>query len=178
MKIKPPRLNSRGPRSVLLPPAGPVKPKELQFAIDLLSSKGYRVVLSHHLYEKQGYLAGNDESRLHDLHEMFNDKEIKAVLCARGGYGTLRLLDKIDYDLIQNNPKIIVGYSDITALLLAIYRKTGLITFHGPVLRDLSEKKEKNINIFCDFVSTGIFMGPGSIKRAGAQGRKSRWHCY
>jgi len=74
-------------------------------------------------------------------------------MCARGGYGTLRLLDRIDYSLILNNPKIIVGYSDITALLLAIYKKTGLVTFHGPVARELDKNNGKNLEVFLKVAS-------------------------
>jgi len=75
---------------------------------------------------------------------MFRDSDIKAVFCARGGYGTTRLLAKIEYDLIRQNPKIIVGYSDITALLMAIQKRTGLITFHGPVVRELASGHQGN----------------------------------
>jgi len=79
---------------------------------------------------------------------------VKAIFCARGGYGTLRLLDKIDYDLISRNPKVIVGYSDITALLLAIYKKTGLVTFHGPVVKEFKKNENQNLRLFLDLFST------------------------
>ncbi len=72
--------------------------------------------------------------RLDDLHQMFRDKDVDAVMCLRGGYGAAQLLDAIDYDLIRRNPKIFLGYSDITALHLAIHRQTGLVTFHGPMI--------------------------------------------
>jgi muramoyltetrapeptide carboxypeptidase len=104
------------------------------------------------LYERKGYLAGNDEVRLEALHAMFKDKGIKAIFCARGGYGTLRILDRIDYDLIRDHPKIIVGYSDITALLLSIYRNTGLVTFHGPVVREFPKNKEQNLNAILELI--------------------------
>jgi muramoyltetrapeptide carboxypeptidase len=86
---------------------------------------------------------------------MFQNENVKAIFCARGGYGTLRLLDRIDYELIRKNPKIIVGYSDITALLWAIYKKTGLITFHGPVVKELSKNKNSNLESFFALVSSG-----------------------
>ena len=143
MSIKPSRLR-QGDEIGIITPAGPVTPSELKPAIDLLTSMGYRVKSSIHLYKKKDYLAGDDYSRLEDLHSMFQDKRIKAILCARGGYGTLRLLDKIDYDLIRKNPKIIIGYSDITALLLAIYKKTRLVTFHGPMVRELAKDIDPN----------------------------------
>jgi muramoyltetrapeptide carboxypeptidase len=86
---------------------------------------------------------------------MFQNEEVKAIFCARGGYGTLRFLDKIDFGLIKKNPKVFVGYSDITALLLTLFRKTGLITFHGPVVRDLSRERSGNLKAFFNLVSLG-----------------------
>ncbi|MBW1707698.1 MAG: LD-carboxypeptidase [Deltaproteobacteria bacterium] len=85
---------------------------------------------------------------------MFRDSDIKAVFCARGGYGTTRLLDKIKYDLIRQNPKIIVGYSDITALLMAIQKRTGLITFHGPVVRELASGHQGNYDNLISLLSS------------------------
>src|SRR5262249_47966013 len=84
------------------------------------------------------------QERLDDLHAMFRDSEVRAVFAIRGGYGSEHLLDRIDYDLIRRNPKIFLGYSDITALHLAIHQKTGLVTFHGPVvLSRFSEYTQK-----------------------------------
>ena len=83
--------------------------------------------------KRNGYLGGSVEERLEDLHEMFTDSSVNAVFCIRGGYGAAQLLDRIDYALIRKNPKIFLGYSDITALHLAIQKRAGLVTFHGPV---------------------------------------------
>ncbi len=83
---------------------------------------------------RDGYLGGTVEDRVEDLHAMFRDPEVKAVFAIRGGYGASQLLDRIDYDLIRANPKIFLGYSDITALHLAIQKRSGLVTFHGPVV--------------------------------------------
>ena len=135
--FKPPRLRP-GDLIGIISPAGPVDESELQPDLRLLESSGVGIHVAPHVYDRHGYLAGDDETRLSDLHAMFEDRRIKAIYCARGGYGTLRLLDKIDYDLIREHPKIIVGYSDITALLLAINKKTGLVTFHGPMVRGFS----------------------------------------
>ena len=99
-----------------------------------MESLGYRVEVGENVGKKHGYLAGSDEERLLDFHNMFGNKNIKAIFCVRGGYGSGRLLDKINYSLIKKNPKIFVGYSDITALQLALYKKSGLITFAGPML--------------------------------------------
>ena len=120
----------------VIAPAGPVSGAETASGISLLAERGFVVREGRHLYRNHGYLAGDDRSRLEDLHEMFAAPAVKAVICARGGYGTMRLLERLDYGLVRANPKIFAGYSDITALLLAFYRKTGLVTFHGPMIRD------------------------------------------
>jgi muramoyltetrapeptide carboxypeptidase len=139
----------------VIAPAGPVKESELQPGLSFLESLGFPVSLSPHLYDEQDYLAGGDAGRLEDLHAMFQDKAIQAVWCARGGYGTMRLLHRMDYGLIGANPKIFVGYSDITALLLALYKRTGLVTFHGPVVRDLFKKDPKNVQSFLNLMTSG-----------------------
>ncbi|NGQ94392.1 LD-carboxypeptidase [Brevibacillus sp. SYP-B805] len=95
---------------------------------------GLRVRLGDAVRQQRGYLAGTDRERARDLHCMFADKEVKAVFCARGGYGTGRIADLLDYELIRANPKIFWGYSDITFLHAAIFQRTGLVTFHGPML--------------------------------------------
>jgi len=112
------------------------------------------VRLARHVYEKRGYLAGDDRSRLKDLHDMFQDKEIKAIFCTRGGYGAMRLLDDIEYEMIKENPKIFAGYSDITALLLGILEKTGLVTFHGPMVRGLASKNQGNFESLLNVISS------------------------
>lgn len=152
--LKPPGLK-QGKEIGIIAPAGPVTQSELQPGLNLLASFGYKVIPAPHLYHRLGYMAGDDDVRLQDLHSMFDNNNIKAIFCARGGYGTLRLLDRINYDLICRNPKIIVGYSDITALLLAIYKQTGLVTFHGPVVKELSKDRNRNLRFFFDLVSSG-----------------------
>lgn len=99
---------------------------------DILSEMGFRTKLGKTLYEQDGFLAGNDEMRATELMEMFEDKSIRAILTMRGGWGCARILDKLDYSKISDNPKIIMGFSDITSLVNAIYSKTGLVTYHGP----------------------------------------------
>ena len=83
---------------------------------------------------RHGYLAGTDDLRSEDLNDMFRDPAVKAIFAIRGGYGTPRLLHMVDYNAVRRNPKILVGYSDLTALQLALYKKTGLITFSGPMV--------------------------------------------
>jgi muramoyltetrapeptide carboxypeptidase len=149
---KPTKLK-QGEKIGVIAPAGPVLQDELQDGIDLLESFGHKIVLSPHLFDRQGYLAGEDNARLEDIHAMFSDKSVKAVYCARGGYGTLRILDRIDYNILRGNPKILVGYSDITALLLAVHKETGLVTFHGPVMRELNKRNIGNLESFLNLVT-------------------------
>ena len=138
----------------IIAPASPVTDEEIRPAINIIKQQGYSVLEGTHLYDTHGYLAGSDEDRLNDLHEMFRNNSVKAVLCARGGYGTPRLLDKIDYDLIKRNPKVFIGYSDITALLLAVFQKTGLPVWHGPMLRG-AEGRENNLNNLLTILASG-----------------------
>ncbi|WEK31651.1 MAG: LD-carboxypeptidase [Candidatus Pseudomonas phytovorans] len=98
------------------------------------ADRGYRCRIYPGALQAQGYLAGPDQQRLQDLHDAFADPGIDAILCMRGGYGSMRLLDQLDFELIRRNPKPLIGYSDITALHTAIYRYSGLVTFHGGML--------------------------------------------
>jgi len=131
--IKPTRLQP-GDQVAISSPAGAVWKEELvtEFT-EVLTGLGLRVVTGRTLTQKYGYLAGTDEMRATELNEFFADKNTKAILSAKGGWGCARLLDKLNYSLIRENPKIMMGFSDITCLLNAIYAKTGLVTFHGPV---------------------------------------------
>lgn len=124
--------------------------KQAQLNIEGL---GYKVKLSENIFDKNNYLAGDDNKKLKCLQDFFKDKEIKLILNARGGYGSIRLIKNIDYDLIKNNPKPFCGFSDITALLLMFYKKTGLITYHGPMaISDFAE--DFSINNFNNMLRT------------------------
>lgn len=94
---------------------------------------GFKPKMGKSCYESYGYLAGKDSLRAEDINNMFEDEEVKGILCIRGGYGTPRILELLDYKLIKNNPKVFIGYSDITALHLVINQKCKLVTFHGPM---------------------------------------------
>jgi muramoyltetrapeptide carboxypeptidase len=131
-KIKPRRIKP-GDKIGLTAPGGFITKKELQESIDNLKKLGFVPVYSNQILERYGYLAGSDKVRADDLNEMFSRKDVAGIVCARGGYGCARILPMLDYEVIRKNPKILVGYSDITALLYAIYSKTGLVCFHGPV---------------------------------------------
>ena len=131
--VKPNRLQ-QGDTVGVIAPASPPNQENLERGIEFLKELGLNVKTGKHVSHINGYLAGTDEERLNDLHEMFQDQEVKAIICACGGYGTGRIASGIDYELIQNNPKIFWGYSDITFLHTAILQETGLITFSGPML--------------------------------------------
>lgn len=132
--IRPPRLN-RGDLIGLVSPASPIAdPSRIDRGVRYLEGLGYRVLLGKSITAIHGYLAGTDEQRVADLHTMFAHKDVRAIFCVRGGYGTPRLLSLLDYRLVRRNPKIFVGYSDITGLQLALWKKAGLVTFHGPMV--------------------------------------------
>jgi muramoyltetrapeptide carboxypeptidase len=103
-----------------------------QFAKEALEGLGLKVKLGKYLQNRRGHLAGTDQERADDLNGMFADPDVKAVICMRGGSGANRILPLIKYEVVKANPKPILGYSDVTALLLALHAHTGLITFHGP----------------------------------------------
>jgi len=128
---KPPCLRP-GARVALIAPAGPVSEERLQKALANLSEQGYQVREGAALRQRYGYLAGEDTERLKDLHWAFADPEVDAIWCVRGGYGATRLLPQVDFRLIARHPKPFIGYSDITALHLAIGQRTGMVTFHAP----------------------------------------------
>lgn len=123
--------------------------KALESVKDYFEQKGYNVKFSDTCYKSKKYLCGTDEERANALNSFFADDSIDIILAARGGYGAIRILDKIDYALVKRNPKPFFGYSDITALQLMIYKKTGMITYNAPMAysdfaRDITEYTEKS----------------------------------
>jgi muramoyltetrapeptide carboxypeptidase len=130
--IKPPRLN-KGDKLALVTPGSYITEQEKEDSLDVLYELGFRVTYSDRLMQKNGYFSATDEERAADLNEMFGREDVKGIMCARGGYGCARILPYLDYDLIEDNPKPLIGFSDVTALQYAIYKKSNLITFHGPV---------------------------------------------
>lgn len=119
---------------LITPSSAVADPAELDLAVSAVRYLGLNPRLGRNTNKRRGYLAGTIEERLDDLHTMFRAPDVRAIWCIRGGYGAPQLLDRIDYRLIRANPKIFLGYSDITALHLAINKLAGLVTFHGPVL--------------------------------------------
>jgi len=126
---KPPRLKRGDVIGILSPASAPSAMEKIEKGVRYLESCGYRVEVGKHVMKEKGYLAGEDEERLADLNGMLEDARVRAIFTTRGGYGTPRLLDRVNYAAVRRDPKILVGYSDITSLQLALFRKTGLITF-------------------------------------------------
>lgn len=131
-KILPPRLN-KGDTIGLIAPGSFITEDELNESIANLKDLGFNVKYSENVLARYGYLAGTDKQRADDVNKMFADSEVKGIVCARGGYGCSRILPMLDYSVIRQNPKALIGYSDITALLYGIYSQTGVVCFHGPV---------------------------------------------
>ncbi len=131
-RIKPQGLKI-GDTVGLISPASVINQDNLNQAIDFLNAYGFKVKVGNHVLDQYGYLAGQDRDRAADVNGMFADDQVKAILAMRGGWGCNRILPMLDYDIIRRHPKILMGFSDITSLLLGIYARTGLITFHTPV---------------------------------------------
>lgn len=128
-----PRRLKEGDTIGLITPGSYIPDKDLAKAEKNMLALGLRVKRGKNLRALRGFTAGTDQERLEDLHSMFADPEVDAIWCARGGYGCTRLLPYIDFSIIRKNPKILIGYSDITALTTAVFQETGLVCFHGPV---------------------------------------------
>jgi muramoyltetrapeptide carboxypeptidase len=131
--VKPRRLAEGDTVALVSPASATFQSIDLQIARESLEALGLQVRIGSHMLERHGYLAGDDKARAADINALFADRNVAAIHPIRGGWGSSRVLPYLDFDVIRRNPKIFVGYSDITALLLAIYAKTGLITFHGPI---------------------------------------------
>lgn len=130
--IIPARLKA-GDRVALVSPGGFITAEELKDSRANIEALGFEVVEGKSVVGKYGYLGGSDKERADDINRAFSDKSINGIICTRGGYGCGRILPMLDYGMIKNNPKVLMGYSDITALFYGIYTKTGLTGFHGPV---------------------------------------------
>lgn len=130
--IKPERLKAGDTVMIVAASGVEYRNLRLQLSIESLEALGLKVKVAEHTMERYGYFPAEDEVRADDVNKAFADPEVKAIFALKGGWGAARTLPYLDYDLIKSNPKILIGYSDVTALLNAIYQKCGLMTFHGP----------------------------------------------
>ena len=158
-----PRALKPGATIGLITPATPTTdPDRLAAAHRALKFFGFDVKVGKNVGRRAGYFGSTPEERLDDLHAMFRDREVNAVFALRGGYGAQHLLDRIDYDLLRKNPKIFLGYSDITALHLAINKHAGLVTFHGPnMLSEFTEYSQQHFRrAMFDAKPLGVLANP------------------
>lgn len=149
MNLIKPKLLKNGDTIGILAPSGAMEDDaNLIRGIEFFEKKGFKVKLSKNIYSKNHYLAGSDNERLEAIHSMFEDDEVDAIICLRGGYGAIRIINQVNYDLIRNNPKIFCGYSDITAFNTMFLKKSGLQTYSGPmILSDFGQEKICNYTI-------------------------------
>lgn len=133
----------RGDKVFLVCTSSPILGEDIEKCKEVVKKLGFEPVLGESLFEDiGGYMAGTPEIRVKDLHRAFSDDEIKGIFCVKGGFSASQLLDKLDYELIKNNPKVFVGYSDVTNLNIVFNQKCNLGTFHGPMVKS---------NMFDDF---------------------------
>ncbi len=145
-KLIVPEFLKKGDKVGLICPSSCVRDMNtLTEGVKYIESLGFEVVLGESCNSKYGYLAGSDEIRAKDINDMFADKTIKGVFCARGGYGVHRILNKIDFEMIKENPKFFSGYSDITGLHIAINQICGIVTYHTPMATTEMYKKQDEL---------------------------------
>ena len=130
--VRPPRLREGDTVGIISPAGITWDPDRLAIFEESLAALGFRTRTGTHALDRWGYLAGHDHDRADEINSMFADPTVNAIFALAGGWGAARLLPLIDYDVVQANPKIVLGFSDVTSLLLGLYAKTGLVTFHGP----------------------------------------------
>ena len=130
--ITPPRLKT-GDTIGLVTPATYLTEEQLREAIEAFARLGFKVRYTPNMLVRKGYLGGTDQQRADDINRFFADDTINGIICGRGGYGSARILPYLEYDVMKNNPKVFMGYSDITAMLYAVYKQAGLVCFHGPM---------------------------------------------
>jgi muramoyltetrapeptide carboxypeptidase len=148
MPIKPPRLVRGATVGIVAPASAPLDPKDVRRSAELIEHLGFQPRLATGAAHRHGFLAGSDRQRATDLMRMFTDRRVQAIFCLRGGYGTGRLLSRLDYSLIRAHPKILLGYSDITALSCALLARAELVSFHGPMLAtDLARTDRPSLTV-------------------------------
>lgn len=144
-------------------------------AVKFLTDKGFEVILHPQTSLKNGQFAGTPQQRVDALHDYFGDPDIKAIFCTCGGNGAIHLLDKIDYKLIAENPKIFIGFSDVTVLLNAINAKTGLVTFHGPTMTRIDKLHpkwpEQMLDVLMGRTDTITLKGTHVLQKGDMEGR-------
>ena len=166
MVIKPPRLKQGDTIGVVAPASAPANPANIDLGLKALKRLGFEPHPAANLRKRWGFLAGTDQERADDLMEVFADQQIKGIICFRGGYGAARLLPLLDYDVIRANPKVFIGYSDITSLHCALLVKAGLVSFHGPMLNsDLVKENLPDFTLQSFLRSVTQLSTPGCVSQ-------------
>lgn len=169
--LKPDRLCRGDTVAIVAPASAPPDPKAVDRAATGLETLGFRPKLAKNVRARLGFLAGDDRNRAADLMAMFGDKRVKAIICLRGGYGSARILDRLDYAFIRRHPKILSGYSDITSLHFALMKKAGLVSFHAPMLNgELADPKVPEFTR-ASFLRTVTEARPAGSLRDGYDGQ-------
>lgn len=153
-KIKP-ELLQPGDKVAIISPAFFIDKIKVEEGVGLLESWGLRAVVGKNAFNKYGPFAGTDSERLADLQQMIDDKNIKAIFCSRGGYGILKIIDRVDFSALTNNPKWFVGFSDITVLHLWLNENCNLISIHGEMALNYSKKEKSKETL--DSLRSAIF---------------------
>ena len=135
-------------------PSGSFDISVFQRGLDTIRDMGMKVYVPDGIYMKKRYLAGDDINRAEIINDLFKDKTVKAILCARGGFGAMRVLPLLDYEKIRNNPKIFVGFSDVTAILVTLIHRCSFQVFHGPVVTSLASASEETLESFFNILTS------------------------
>ena len=138
-----PKRLKPGDTVALAAPSSPFDVAEMERGLAMLRSMGYKVRIPEGLFQRNRYLAGHDRHRASVLNRLFSDPTVDAIACVRGGFGALKILPFLDFDAVSAHPKAIIGFSDITALLSALYSRCGLVSFHGPVCTSLAGAEDE-----------------------------------
>jgi muramoyltetrapeptide carboxypeptidase len=163
MLIKPGRLRIGDTVAIVAPASAPPEPDSIDRSVEAIETLGFKPRLAPNVRKRKGFLAGTDRERAADLLQMFAAPEVRAILCLRGGYGTSRLIPLLDFTMLRRNPKIFMGYSDITSLHCALLTQANLISFHGPMLNSDFIRKD-----FPDFTLRGFLRTLTEARPAGS----------
>ena len=179
--IKPDKLKP-GDTIGILATSGAIEEKEnVLRAKYFFESKGYKVILSDNAFHEYRYLSGTDEEKIEQIHSFFSNNNINAIICMRGGYGAIRLIHKLNYELIRNNPKIFCGYSDISALSAMILKKSKLMTYWGPLAQSdfgIEQPDKLTINSFFEAVTSNMLTYNATKPKIYRNGMKTKFICH
>ncbi len=168
--IRKPRALKRGATLGIAAPAGPIDRERLEAGESMLRKLGFATVCADDITRESGYLAGSDERRAEEFMSLVNDPEVDGIVCARGGYGCHRIISRLDADAVRKQAKPLVGYSDITTLLLWQLKKAGLMGLHGPML-----ERSETLGSDCKRALSAALLGQGTPQRIAGESMQRGW---